>query len=246
MDGIATQAGMFTSSGGGTTFPAPTHYWDLDTTGFVDSAGGWTLTENDGTITIDSTGGPDGGPAADLNPVGEELIRVGGEYWDGVQDNITVSIWAKIDNLSSVGNWLFSWRGNSTSPNDRFVQIIAFNNGTLIAQLFDLNGIIADIRPSGVTVSTGVWCHFVLTHDGSQVKFYLDGVQIGSQSTPSFSSYPSFLMPLALGVGSWATTSTSTAHDGMLAKCGLWDVALTGSEINTLYNSGDGLNYADL
>lgn len=242
MDGIATQAGMIAGSGGGTTFPAPTHYWDLDTTGFVDSAGGWTLTQNDGTVTIDATGGPDGGLAAHLNPVGEELIRVGGEYWDGVQDNLTVSIWAKIDNFSSTGNWLFSWRG--AAPNDQLIQVFVYSSGGIRAAIFNTSGTFYP-ADSTTTATTGNWYHITATHDGSNLKIYVNGVLEDTTPTPAF-DYSNQLMPLALGAGSWTLGNNGLAHDGMLAKCGVWDVALTGSEINTLYNSGNGLNYADL
>jgi hypothetical protein len=96
------------------------------------------------------------------------------------------------------------------------------------------------------TILTGVWYHLVVTHDGSNLKLYIDGVLEATVSTPAFGSYPAPSMPFALGAASWATNSTSTAHDGMLAKCGLWDVALTDAEVLALYNGGNGLNFADI
>lgn len=243
MDGIVLQPGMIQAAAVVGSFPAPTHYWNLDTTGFLDLAGGWTLTENDGTVTIDATGGPDGGPAVDLDST-EELIRVGGEYWDGAQSNLSVSIWAKADAFALFGNWIFSWRGNSSSPNDKFFQI-SINATNARAFIWDRENN-AFSANSTTLISTGQWYHFVATHDGNNLKLYIDGALEATVPTPSAGAYSDQLIPLALGVGSWATTSSSLAHDGMLAKCGVWDVALTGSEVHTLYNSGNGLNYDDL
>lgn len=75
------------------------------------------------------------------------------------------------------------------------------------------------------------------TDSGTNVTFYLNGstngtATVGSVATPS-------------GTASFGSQGSSPANfwSGILDEFGIWDRALSGSEITQLYNSGAGLSY---
>jgi hypothetical protein len=51
--------------------------------------------------------------------------------------------------------------------------------------------------------------------------------------------------PFAIGNGAWGA-SASLQHQGQLFAAGVWNRALTASDINNLYNGGKGKRYENL
>jgi hypothetical protein len=75
--------------------------------------------------------------------------------------------------------------------------------------------------------------------DGSLVT--LDGSNDGSTSGVTFSQYAGSINPL-IGANN-ASGTPSSAFDGVIDEIGIWSEALNASEIEKLYNSGNGLGY---
>jgi hypothetical protein len=97
------------------------------------------------------------------------------------------------------------------------------------------------------SASTSTWYHITVVRDGDDVKFYIDGSQQGSTQTGV--SAISYNREESNGVymGRLEYGSSSTSYlDGSMGPYGVWDAALSASEITTLYNSGVAFCYGDL
>jgi predicted phosphodiesterase len=80
----------------------------------------------------------------------------------------------------------------------------------------------------------GQWHHGVVTYDGSILRLYVDGVQVNTLST---SSTPETVgnYPLKIGANSRIVDNLFT---GNIDEVGVWNRALTTSEITNLMNNG--------
>jgi hypothetical protein len=73
----------------------------------------------------------------------------------------------------------------------------------------------------------------VATWGGGLLKLYINNVLIGSISCPG----PASVTNLVLG------NITSYYLNGKIDEVGIWNDALTATEVNSLYNGGLGLSY---
>jgi hypothetical protein len=88
------------------------------------------------------------------------------------------------------------------------------------------------------TVSADTWHHYVFIRDSNMLKLYADGVYIGSVSVAgaSFSNGSVF----SVGGGEY----DEYYFHGDIDEMAYWNVPLTTLQIATLYNGGNGTNYA--
>lgn len=87
--------------------------------------------------------------------------------------------------------------------------------------------------------STSTWYHIVIVQDvGTNVTLYIDGVSQGTGTAvaSNFNNNGNFY----LGRG------FSNNLDGILDEFGIWNRTLTSAEVTELYNSGNGLSYANI
>lgn len=97
-----------------------------------------------------------------------------------------------------------------------------------------------------VTLGTTAWHHIVLTSDGTMLRGYLDGVQIGTISFSGNGAGPgnsddAFGLG---GLGSGTSIDPSITASVYMDEVGVWNRALTVPEIKGLYNNGTGLTYS--
>ena len=99
-------------------------------------------------------------------------------------------------------------------------------------------------KANGFDFNDGLWHHVVVAYDGSEdasgVKFYRDGfedtnIQIISNT---FSGNSPNVSSVDFKIGTKPEYSGSSFYDGELSNVQVWDVALTGEKIITLYNGG--------
>ena len=82
--------------------------------------------------------------------------------------------------------------------------------------------------------NNGQWHHGVVTFDGSIVRLYVDGVQVGTRTTAG-SPEISGNHPLKIGANS---RTVSNLFTGSIDEVGVWNRALTNTEIDNLMNNG--------
>jgi hypothetical protein len=110
---------------------------------------------------------------------------------------------------------------------------IGANNSNLTFNLY--NGTVYGISAPSTAFDT--WHHYVFIREGNTLKLYADNVYIGSSNVTgqSFNGASVF----SVGGGEY----NEYYFNGDIDALGLWTRALTESEIATLYNSGNGLEY---
>jgi hypothetical protein len=103
-------------------------------------------------------------------------------------------------------------------------------------------GVLGSNLTSSASVPLGQWSHVACTYDhagGQTARVYVNG-----QLSGTLTSFPSATSTTAeFQIGARAAQILFT---GSIGPCAMWKRALSASEITSLYNSGNGLNYADV
>ncbi|QNR25456.1 LamG-like jellyroll fold domain-containing protein [Croceimicrobium hydrocarbonivorans] len=166
--------------------------------------------------------------------------------FDGIDDQVTVAS-ASGQISGGTGMTLSMWVNPTTVSTGwpDFDGYAGFRNETnadfYILQLGGTD-VEARFRNSGGTVYTitansalnlNSWNHFVLTYDGSTLSLYQDGTFVSSiPATGSFSSSSE-----TFNLGFLPFSGNNFMFDGQLDDVGLWNRALSSTEVNTLYNA---------
>ena len=153
-----------------------------------------------------------------------------------------LSIWVNSDTPLQAGStsargFLAGWGSGSTfnglshgymSTNDR---ILTFNSGGN-RSYWTVN--------SGDTLGTG-WHHIVANHNGTGYEFYVDGVNASSHSLGGIVTVNAFsklsgttLDYFRIGING----SLGFPTGGLFDEVGIWNSALTSTQISEIYNSG--------
>jgi hypothetical protein len=96
----------------------------------------------------------------------------------------------------------------------------------------------------GLPFVDGLWHHVVVTYDGSEsasgVKFYVDGIEDTLTQTlaDSLSGNSVNDPTVDFKIATAPKYSGNDFYDGKMSNVQIWDVAITGEKVMTLYNSG--------
>lgn len=92
---------------------------------------------------------------------------------------------------------------------------------------------------TSITVSLNQWHHLVGVYNGSTLKLYLDGEEVSS--TAQSGNIDGYNTPVYISeIGS---LSGAEVFNGRIDEIGIWNRALSVSEVSQLFNSGNGLAY---
>ena len=199
------------------------------------------------TITYDTTSsGSSVCPNTSTQTVEIAVAGIANNYsmnFDGTNDYIQTSGFT-IGNNYSFSCWL---KSNTTSPinmcflsspnyyslgyNGNFV--IRLTSATQI-QMFSYNGT-ADSESSTVTIPSidTNWHHFALTSNGTTTNIYWDGSQLtvtGNQTK----SLDNISQGLIIGDN---ITGNNNAFNGSIDEVGIWNTALTSTQVSEIYNA---------
>ena len=211
-------------------------YWKLDE---ADGSTGHTAYDavnypsgNNGAFT-DVTQSSANGKLPTGSPIGAGFngttskIDVGNNSSLNLTSNLTISAWIKTTTILS--KYIFnrydisnSYVGYSfeVSPTTGYLN---FYNGTTVVN-------------SASAVNSGNWVHCVVTNDGTNTKFYINGTLTNTiaQGNPN-----SATVSAAIG---WAT-GTVSYFNGSIDEVGIWSRALSSQEVQQLFNFGNGNQY---
>ena len=169
--------------------------------------------------------------------------------FDGSNDVVTVpNASAHIANSTSgisLSCWVYATNPSPNYPN--FDGIAGFrNDATCDFYLLQLSATTVEARfrnSSGTDytpVITGfqinTWQHLVMTYDGNTIKTYLNGMANASMSASGSISASTE----TFHIGYLPFSPSSFQFGGKLDEVGLWDKALTQSEISCMYTNGHG------
>lgn len=155
----------------------------------------------------------------------------------------TVSAWINLSTLGLTGTILGVGSSASTAP--AFGLRVSTNNNLEYVYKNDAASGLA-YGNGGTALSGSTWYHVVFTSDGSTLKMYLNGseetVTMGSGSNLGqwFSDIgTTYVHKYSLGFNTSAANKIND-FDGLIDEVGVWDRALTSTEVSALYNSGTG------
>lgn len=124
---------------------------------------------------------------------------------------------------SNTGGYIFSWRGDVDSKWDLGVREADSNNRY-------------PYRPSTSEVPAGAWTHVVVTADGTNVRTYINGTQVGSAL--SYDGTIANGRELVIGAFASGTGVKSRFFNGIIDELRIYNRSLSASEVTRLYNMG--------
>jgi hypothetical protein len=197
----------------------------------------WKMDETTGNTVADSLGKNNASTTNGASIIAGKINN--GRGFNGSSNSVGIgnSDSLKGFNQFSASTW---FKLNATSNGG----IVANSSGGYNIWYNSASGIRAEIikpGPVGVTVfggvlPIGVWKHIVMTYDQQMIKLYVDGALINSKAETSV------LAPQdnnGFRIGEYAGV-----FNGQIDEVGVWNRALSLSEITNLYNYGGGNTYS--
>ena len=156
--------------------------------------------------------------------------------FDGTNDNITVSNFQFGGSSGSISFWM----NMDTTSNVQLIDGDNVANG-INMQIFGTGKIYARVGGEtfliSATLSAETWYHVVFTWDGANHKLYIDaGTPVSKASAVGTSTDSRTIHIAQINTGNFK-------FNGKLDEIGIWDRALSASEVTQLYNSGTGITY---
>lgn len=149
----------------------------------------------------------------------------------------SISLWVNFYSLpaSNKGAGVTSV-ADSTSSVGNMIQLYN-NSGTMQVYGFrDKVGVGSQSSGGNFTINTGTWYNFIYTYDGTNIKVFGNGSQIGTSTAASGTGTGGSNL-LDIGRNYFGTTEFSSMK---IDELGIWSKALSTTEISDLYNSGNG------
>lgn len=137
----------------------------------------------------------------------------------------TISLWYNITNRKDYFTLIGCSQGST-------LNVHGFSNGDLAVN----NSASADASISGFFTENS-WTHFAVARTSTgNLKIWKNGtIAYNSVAKVSYGNVP------FIEIGNLSSYGTTFALDGKIDSVGIWQRELTQSEIDTLYNSGNGL-----
>lgn len=137
--------------------------------------------------------------------------------------SFSVAFWAN-PTSNVLGTVVGAQGGNTLNIHNNGDGSMSFNNAAS-----------GDVSIAGA-FQVGVWKHYVCIVSGGRNKVYINGVLVYNQ--PSGVTYSA--TSTTIGIGRYPG-GTTLPFQGLIDSVGIWQKELTQSEVNELYNSGNGL-----
>jgi len=198
-----------------------------------------------GTTWTDLSGNGNSGTL--VNGVGYNIDGGGSLVFDGVDDEITIPYtpnlaftdaimscesWVYVDSLSSAFS-IINKRGNRFTQNSNRPYVFEVNTDGRVRWILDDATTVCDTATG--LMQTDQWYHLVATHDGTNSKIYINGVENVSVSSGTSSINDTGDIPVRIG---WRyQNSTINYSDGKISITRVYNKALTAQEIQQNYNA---------
>jgi hypothetical protein len=160
--------------------------------------------------------------------------------------NFSISAWINADTLPA-SNGLYTVASKySTAASTGGFSLALFNNAGTQEVRFTCYNSVTGLDASSnkvVTLSTGVWYHLVGTFDSSVgSKLYINAVNEASANDTGALLNPS-ARNFTIGCQNYDGTNNVRFFDGIIDEVGMSSRTLSQTDVDTLYNSGAGLQF---
>ena len=225
-------------------------YWKCEeaTGKFLDSVGDYNLSSNY-PGNLGRRAGKIGTYAFEKNLIAIGNFAVG---WDTKPADFTAATlslagWIRIGSLPVSGSlngvMVFETTDGAGTADDQYRSIALRHDATddnlYIETLHNNNDTSATLKATTFgAISAATWYHVAIVWDGTSVDFAINGTMDSATGHESTSGCPEID---SISFGGNAGVSDAYAYD----EWGIWDRALSATEITALYNSGDGQSHPD-
>jgi len=160
----------------------------------------------------------------------------------GLSNGFTIELWCKpaTTNAGGVGVMtLLEWNNNSGSMSGIGCHLEFFNAGYVDADIVDPSGNDHDILSTGGILTPNAWQHLAMTYDKTtgNLIIYRNGVVVGSGNVGIWT--PSTAFDLYFGIRP-AGIFAPIPYQGGLDEVSLYSRVLSASEIQAVFNAGNG------
>jgi len=146
---------------------------------------------------------------------------------------ITIAYWAKCSIFQGANSYVIGKSGTNVGIHD----YQGWNLGNGVSFTTISNG-----RSAGGAPSSG-WHHYAFTYDGTTMRSYLDGSEIDSAllagGVVGGTLHTDYCV---IGGANAALPGAGVEWPGQIDQVIIWDEALNGTDISTLYNAGSGMS----
>ena len=218
-------------------------------TGTGDLIAYWPLDEGAGTTATDNSGNGHDGTLIN-GPIwsGNELI------FDGVDDYIdagtfdvpgqalTLAGWIQSDDLGSCSSFMdcrIISKADSTSEQDHYWMISTIKVGSATRLRFRLktDGVTSTLVASSGDLTNGEIFHAAATYDGTTMRLYKDGVEVGSLAkTGTIDSSAA----TEVWIGANPMVANTRPWQGLISDVRVYQTALTAAEVNDVKDADAG------
>lgn len=166
------------------------------------------------------------------------------EFPYSTSGSLTVAAWV---NVRSGPYWaaIAKNRGESKQSQGQFSLGLFERDGTLVARVTQPDGVEVLIHePAGSPLPLNQWVHVAMVADGSTLKIYRDGLEVGSVPCTGVDAKPR-LKSLSVGYragsapdGTPAQTNQGEYWDGLVDEVAIFHRGLTADQVRELYEAG--------
>ena len=174
----------------------------------------------------------------------EDIANFTDNTW-GIVNAWTVALWFKDtdgDGLWALNTYLFQMQnsGNTQSAIVMEIRGATVNDPVRVTIRNTAGSIIKAYTWDNMANGTG-WMHLAFTWDGTNLKGYRDGSFVAKTASTTDTTGTMGDNPRRISV--LCSTSGTSNTPGIVHSLALWNVALSGTDISEIYNSGSGYNY---
>ena len=222
--------------------------------GSGDLLGHWTLDDGSGGIASDSSSnGNDGtvnGAIWSTNGIVNGALDFDGsnDYVDlGTLDipgdKMTISAWVNADTFSHLGGRdariVSKATGTSAAAHYWMLSTIKSGSSTVLRYRLKTNASTKTLIATSAVLTTGTWIHVAAVYDGSQMRLYQDGVEVGSTGNTG-------TIDQNAAVSAWIGQNPdgNRPFDGLIDDVQIHSRALSAAEIAALASGGGSGNVA--
>ena len=157
-----------------------------------------------------------------------------GDSSDLAPSNITISAWIKVSGSVDTLNYIVSRAGSAYgSYHLRYTSSNKFN-----AFIGHAGSTFTDATSSSTYTLTD-WHHVAFTYDQTNLKLYVDGSEAASVAKTTAIDYTEGTRGNETHIGkSGGTLSYASPSEGLIDEVAIFNTALSGANISSIYNSG--------
>ncbi len=192
-------------------------------------------------------GGGGGGVAQIDNLYSYEFDGVESRFQTGsitIGNTFTFSLWLNANSWAANVVFLASPNYFISGFNGNF--IIRRNSSKFQFYSYDSNSAGTEEKIEGIfSTSAAQWYHVVLTNDATTAVFYINGSPLTTTGVNT-KSLDDLTNGLIIGDGDFRAGTSATAFNGKIDEVGVWNTALTATDVQNIYNATTTGKTADL